>query len=145
MGLFSGIKNNLKKAEAAVVIQNLLEVEKQSGWDGADFTPSVIANKLVEKAWDSKPQLFDGSVGGIRPHKLSVATYCLAFAIDSLPEDSELRSLCLMPFMRAMGEVAQNGPLYGFNSVDDYLLEPCFSVFQRLSEELDKTYNQLMG
>lgn len=135
MGLFSGIKNNMRKSEAAVVLQNIFEFQSQAGgFDGID--PATLATKLVSTAWDARPEVFDGSVGGVRPNKLSIALYSLANALDSLSPDSRLREYCIAPFVRLIAEVQQNGALYSFNSVDNYLLEPCFVVYQKLESEM---------
>lgn len=134
MGLFSGIKNNMRKAEAAVVLQNLFEYQSKFQGD-AGINPAKLANKIVDTAWDSKPEAFDGSLGGVRPNKLTVALYSLANTLDELP-DGDLRDLCLPPFVRLIAEVQQNGALYSLNSVDNYLLEPCFAVYQRLESEM---------
>ncbi|MDO9281603.1 MAG: hypothetical protein Q7T88_04405 [Methylotenera sp.] len=135
MGLFSGIKNNMRKTQAAVVLQNLFEFQAQLEGNES-IKPAELANALIETAWNKRPEAFDGSVGGVRPHKLTIAVYSLANLIDGLPSGHSLRESCIAPFVRLIAEVQQNGALYSFNSVDNYLLEPCFAVYERLEAEM---------
>lgn len=135
MGLFSGIKNNMRKAEAAVLIQKLLEHQAQLDMY-PEFDPATMATKLIASAWDGRPEAFDGSLGGDRPHKLSIAVYALANAIDSLNPDGDLRDCLIMPFVRLIAEVQQNGRLYPLNQVGSYLLEPSRKVYAKLENEM---------
>lgn len=142
MGLFSIIKDNKRKAEAAVVLQKLFEFQAQL--EGNEhINPAELANALIETAWNKRPEAFDGSVGGIRPHKLTIALYALANVIVGLPQGHSLRESCVAPFVRLIAEVQQNGALYPFNSVDNFLLEHCFAAYQRLEDEMGDLLGEL--
>jgi len=56
MTLFFGIRANARKAQAAVLVQNLLELSAKHTDLGAG--PGDIANKLVGLTWDRNPQWF---------------------------------------------------------------------------------------
>lgn len=71
MGLFGGIKNTYKKSEAAVVVQNLLEMQVKAGM--VDLDPASTATKLIDAVWTDSPHMFDGRFGQ-RPHKISAAS-----------------------------------------------------------------------
>ena len=62
MGLFTGLKSNWMKSEAAVVIiQNLLE--KQSNFGTCNLDAAKVANLSVGKAWETMPDVFNGNFG----------------------------------------------------------------------------------
>ena len=134
MGLFSGIKNNYKKSEAAVVIQNMLEELKRMGF--FDSNPAKVANMMVESAWQSRPDVFCGNYGE-RPHKLVVAAYSFAYAIESLKRDSQTRTTLGIPFGKLMAELLENGKMYPFNKIDYVLLDRAGGVFQKLLQEME--------
>lgn len=133
MGLFSGIKNTYKKSEAAVIVQNLLEELKQNGLFDSD--PAIVANKLVEAAWETRPDVFSGKYGE-RPHKLSLAAYSLANAIDKLDRDSRTRATLQIPFGQLMREIVRNAKSYPFNEVDHILLSGAAQLFDQLTAEM---------
>ncbi|MDP2247157.1 MAG: hypothetical protein Q8J65_03425, partial [Nitrosomonadales bacterium] len=103
-------------------------------FEGGD--PATVANKLIGAAWDKKPEVFDGSFGGDRPHKISIALYALANAIEALSSDSTLRTYLIPPFVRLMSEIQQNEPLCSFNQVDHFIFEPCVAVYSRIEDEM---------
>ena len=134
MGLFSGIKNTFKKSEAAVVIQNMLEELKHMGLFDSD--PAKVANKMVEAAWDSRPEVFNGTHGE-RPHKLALAAYSFAYTINKLDRDSQTRATLQIPFGKLMLELLKNGKAYPFNELDTILIEGAAGLFHQLMEEMN--------
>jgi len=132
MGLFSGIKNTFKKSEAAVVVQNLLEETKRVGFFDSD--PARVANRLVESAWDSRPDIFGGAYGD-RPHKVTFAAYSFAYAIGNLRRDSPARDALVIPFGKLMLYLQKTGHLFSFNRLDNELLGAALCVFEELMAE----------
>jgi hypothetical protein len=131
-GGFSGIKSTLKKSEAAVVVQNLLEHQARAGMFPAD--PAKVANKLVLAVWSQKPDMFDGKFGQ-RPHKISVAAAALANGIFNLDEDNPNRTGLVLALGNLLSEVEVNGRLYPLSSIDHQLLEMAMSTFSELADE----------
>ena len=115
MGLFSGIKSNYKKAEAAVVVQNLLEHQQKFGF--FDYSPKDFATKVVNDVWSEKPDIFNGKFGQ-RPHKISVAALSLAYAVDLLNNDYSNKSAVTLALSNLLSEVEVNGNFYGLNSTE---------------------------
>jgi hypothetical protein len=134
MGLFQTIKSNWKKSEAAVVIQNLLEHQARHSLFGFAADPAKIANELVARIWDAKPDIFDGNFGQ-RPHKISVAAIALASAIENLPSTNSH----YYAFAIALGQVLQewetNGSFYPLNSIDNRLLNTALQTFSSLADD----------
>ena len=84
MGFFGGINNTLKKAEAAVIVQNLLEIQVKAGTLPVDSKVLYeLSKKLINSAWEEKPDIFGGSFGQ-RPYKISVAAAAFACGIRVL-------------------------------------------------------------
>lgn len=135
MGLFSGIKNTYKKSEAAVVVQNLLELQANVGL--FDLDPAKFANKLVGIAWDSKPDVFNGKFGQ-RPHKMTVAASALANGIELFDDDDLNRNALVLSLGNIVSELATNGRLYPFNSLDHQLLEVSMSIYVEIIQEISE-------
>lgn len=147
MGLFGGIKDNWKKAEAAVIIQNVFEnLAKYGSFEG---DPAKVANTLITDVWELKPDIYSGKFGQ-RPHKISVASAALAQGAMSAHPESSARANCAIALGQLLGEVETNGRLYPLNSLDHTLLEAAVSIFTEISTEivespLGQSIDELMG
>ena len=76
--MFRGIKNTYKKSEAAVIVENLLQLRKTEGAFYGD--PASEANNLIKFVYEKNPERFNGN-RGLRPHKLTFAVQALANAL----------------------------------------------------------------
>lgn len=141
MGLFSSIKDNYKKSEAAVVIQNLLEEQKECGLFQQD--PATTANEIITKAWDYKPDILSGKFGK-RPHKLSTASFSLAFQISHI----EISDERFPPFHLSLGnllsEYERNGGLYPLTNIDHTLFETALKIFIERNNEFEEKNKWLL-
>ena len=126
MGLFGGIKNTYKKSEAAIVVQNLLDIQAKAGMFDAD--PASTATRLIDAAWSNNPHLFDGS-GGERPHKLSVAAFSLAIALDGLHDRDPSAVAFALSLGKILEEVTVNVHLYPINGSDLVLTGAAMKVY----------------
>jgi len=131
MGLFSGIQYNRKKNEAAVLIQDLLEISQKKGM--FNLAPYKVANLLVAKAWDSMPDVFEGKFGQ-SPHKLSIAAIALTNGIMASNEGEYQRGL-FIALGRVLGQVALVHSLHPFNSIDDGLLTSATVLFDKKTKD----------
>lgn len=120
MGFFKAVKDNFKKSQAAVVVQNLLEIQKKSIL--FDDDPAKTANKLIGTAWDEYPYYFDGRFGQ-RPHKVSVAAFAFSNEISKLGFMAHNKSTYVICLGNILSEIEVNGRLYPFNSLDQELFE----------------------
>ncbi|WP_417698259.1 hypothetical protein [Psychromonas sp.] len=136
MGLFSGIKSTFKKSEAAVVVQNLLEHQLNSGLSNLD--PPKTANKFVELIWDIKPDLFNGKFGQ-RPHKISVAAAALAHATQLFDRNDSNCNAVVISLGNVLSEIEVNGRLYPLNSLDELLIEEAMLVFAKIAQEFENS------
>lgn len=133
--MFSGINNTLKKSQAAVVVQGLLEQQARAGQ--FDLPAAKFANELVRAAWSYKPQMFSGKDGGPRPHKITVAAMGLATGIHTVPESNLNRYGLILALGNLLAELERNGGQYSLNGRDHALLESAAHVFRKVTEEPD--------
>lgn len=133
MGLFSGFKNTLKKSEAAVVVQNLLQIQFDAGVFDRD--PASFATALVDAAWSDKPDIFNGNFGQ-RPFKISVAAVAIGMGIPQYRKDDTIRNALILSLGNIFNELEANGKLYPLNSIDDQLLNAAMAIFTEASEEM---------
>ncbi|MCE5232945.1 MAG: hypothetical protein ABFC67_07295 [Mizugakiibacter sp.] len=137
MAIFDGIRNNWRKAEAASIVQQLLEHDQKFGLvrRGA----ARYANELVGLAWQQSPHLYDGS-RGVLPHKVAVAASALAHgakaAIGRDPQDPEAYALvvCLGQILQ---DVEHHDYLYTLNRLDEHLLGSAAQTFSEVSEAIE--------
>lgn len=125
--MFKGIKDNFKKAEAAVIIENLLQTQIDSGVFETRLTVKNIANKMIQQAWDVKPDLLGGRFG-TRPHKLSIALFAASVTVISTgnskaDSSSAFQEVCLIIFSNLINELEVNGRLYKLSETDNVVIE----------------------
>lgn len=138
MGFFKGIKDNFKKSEAAVVVQNLLEEAAQM--EMFQGSASKTANLIVGYAWDELSEVLDGR-RGLRPHKITVAAVALARAINMEDADkafsySHTLAFCLS---KIIAEVERNGVLYPLNQLDMKLLNAAGEIFAEFADATERS------
>ncbi|HGM4734135.1 TPA: hypothetical protein ACKPYB_000652 [Stenotrophomonas maltophilia] len=133
MGFFSGIKDNFKKSEAAVCVQNLLEQQQRIGYFAGD--PARIANALIQSAWDERPDVFGGKFGQ-RPHKIAVTAIALSKALSLSSESDPNRFALLACLGAALSEAHTNAGFYPFNNLDMTLIEAAGEVFIEKGNEM---------
>jgi hypothetical protein len=132
--MFKRVKNNFKKAEAAVIVQNLLVEHKEAGNLNRD--PAEVANALISAVWGQKPDLFEGRFG-TRPHKIAVAASALANALEISYDWGQDRRALIGSFLTVMAEVQTNGGFYGLSGPDNVLLEYANGILARVTEEVE--------
>lgn len=139
--VFIGFKFNIigtvidiyKKSIASLPVQTLLEHQKKRGLFEGDA--NAISNQLIERAWDNKPDIFQGKFGQ-RPHKLSTSTYALALGAQrsTLEQDNNAPALT-MALGNALIELNTNGNLYPFQNIDHELNNQSMAIYIELTEK----------
>ena len=120
--MLSRIKTMWKLNEAAVVVQNLLELNSA----GTRMNAKDLAYRWIAEINAEKPDLFNGRFGQ-RPHKISVAAVALAQGFYS--EIQEVEALAHAAMGTLLTEICVNGRLYAFNSIDLTLLDAADKLF----------------
>ncbi|WP_157764557.1 hypothetical protein [Rhodobacter sp. CZR27] len=142
--LFKGIKDQWKKAEAAAVIQTLLEEQIKVGL--LDANAASLANSVVSKVWEQSPEYFDGRFGQ-RPHKIAFAGLALAMAVDKLPKDGRLHAPLMVCLSELLLGVEANSFLLPLTPLDERMIAAARDVLvaqtqnladDQLGQELDQ-------
>lgn len=136
MGFFSGIKDNLKKSEAAVVVQTLLERHQQKF--GLSAQPSALANKLIDSTWNSAPELFNGKKSGARPHKASIAAYslaCAAYGARKMGTNEEMELAFSMCLSQILSKIESSPEHFQFTDIDMRLLEQAQKTLSEIASD----------
>lgn len=128
--MFKSIKDQWKKAEAAAIIQTGLEDQNRLGYFTGD--PAKTANRIVLRAWDFQPEIYDGRFG-VRPHKLTIAVTSLILAVEETgPYHEQTPSLMLVLGALLQG-LASNELLLPLVQLDFKLIEQTAERFERLN------------
>jgi hypothetical protein len=136
VGLFSSVKDNIKKSEAAVVIQILLEKHQKNF--GLNASPAAVANKLIETTWNSAPELFNGKKTGARPHKVTIAAYALACAAHGAYEkgaSEEVEMALSMCLGKILSAIESSPEKFKFTDIDGRMLALAQEIFVRISTD----------
>lgn len=138
MGLLGGLKNGFKKAEAAVVIQNVLDMQARQGIFPVKDS-SGLANRLIAQVWDENPGLYDGTRHP-RPHKATRAAKAL---VEGLVRESNLRikAALFSASSTVLGELAIYGERYNLDEIDGRILEGLQKRQMQIGEALYKEIN----
>lgn len=140
MGLFGEMKSTFKKREAAVVVEKLLEHQVNIGL--FDLNPAKLANELVKTAWETKSNVFEGKFGQ-RPHKITVASSALANGIELFDKVDPNRKALILSLGNLLRKLETNERFfYPLNSLDHWVLEYPFSVFEEVTREFPETLDE---
>ncbi|MBV6413775.1 MAG: hypothetical protein OMOMHJEC_01594 [Xanthomonadales bacterium] len=129
MSLFAGLRNTYNKAEAALIVKNLLDEAVKDGVmePGGE---SQMASSLVGSVWNALPDVFSGTFG-LRPHKVITAASALAHGLENPELAFPSQEALLLSLGRLLNLVQKNDPLFGFNSADRCLLEGISECYTR--------------
>ena len=134
--MFNAVKSTMKKAEAAVVIQNLLDLRCKEGLFDGD--PHKTANALINAVFVQTPHYFDGKKGQ-RPNKISYAASALALAINSNDIGDQATLAFMSSLAQILEEVNKNSHLYPLSQLDTVLLNSAVETFELGSKRFDKS------
>lgn len=136
MGLFSGFKDNLKKSEAAALVETLLERHKANF--GLSMPPGPLAHKLIDFTWNSAPEIFNGKLSGARPHKVSVAAYSLACAARGAKEkgsNEEMELAFSMCLGQMLSKIESSPEEFRFTDIDSRLLDQAQKTYVEIASD----------
>lgn len=141
--LMVGGMTTLRKSQAAVAVQNLLEAHPSVVM--ADFAPAKLANRLVGNAWDQRGQQFRAKDKPY-PQKRSIAI-ALADGLGSLRAEADAWNATFFALGFALTDIERNGHRYAFNGTDRYLLGVAQQVYldeaARAAQRQDGVLGQL--
>jgi hypothetical protein len=132
MGFIRTIGENWRKAEAAAIVQNIIEQNAKLLETPVDA--ATLANRMVGEVWDDATPLFDGSRGA-KPHKATLAAAALAHALENrrLPFEIEFAAINgIAAILRAVGKGSNASEL---SKADHVILNACAATMVTFIEE----------
>lgn len=133
--MLSRMKNNWKKSEAAVIVQQLLERKEAVGLFTGDS--ATTANSIVAIGWEQMPDVFSGKFGK-RPHKISVAAFCLGYFTQVYDSDERNGMILAVCFMELMEEIQRHWKLYGLTETDEFVLQQPIEFYSSIQSSLER-------
>jgi hypothetical protein len=131
MGIFSSLKSAVRKSEAAVVIEKLIEEQVAHGL--LEVNPHLFANKLVQGVWDKNPELF-GTHNKNLPAKLPLAAAALSRGIRALDGvDQEVQLALVVSLGFVLTQVSTGRAETDWTQLDIKLVEAASSVYAHYS------------
>jgi hypothetical protein len=128
MGFFSGISNTYRRSEASLIVNNLLQIQKNTGTFSLDV--ESWARKLVDFSWDANPRLYEGKLSP-KPHKIAIAATAFAYGSRLFVDDNDFNKKALFLSLGSLlSDVQKNSYLYGFKTVDQQLISAATVVFE---------------
>ncbi len=132
MGFFTDISSNRRKSEAAVIVAKLLKSFADAGL--FDHSPVAIARKLVNQAWQARPEVFIGRFRQ-RPHPVIVAASALVSGIDLFADDDPTRTVLFAALGQTLSDAQRHGKTYRLGYADQKLFDEAMQVFAKLQED----------
>ena len=130
--MLKNVKDTQKRAEAADVLQALLQAQDRLDVLGGD--PVSVAQRLVFAAWEADPEALDGRLYGQRPYKTTLAAIAVASSMDVLPRGSHTHACLLHCLGQLVAELDEKGRRLPLNFVDHELLAKVRDVLRRHSQ-----------
>ena len=125
MGVIGGVKDNYRKSQAAVYVQNIFEHQKRNGVLISD--PAALANRIVENGWQAAAAVFGKFP---RPHKLALAAFSVSAALRGVPVDSGSFAPLLIALDFLLEGVDTNIDLEPFEAIDNALISEAVFVYR---------------
>lgn len=125
--MFKFITDLARKADAANLLQNLIEFNVGKGVRVSNLSSKDLAAKVITGAVQYNSNLLGGK-SGIRPHKFAFVLYSVALAAVE-PEgyiyqfDASVQVLMLSVFGTVVSELKVNHALYGLTDTDYSIIE----------------------
>ena len=127
---------SLRLSQAAVVVQDLLS--EYSAHTEVQGYEAEVANKLVQKAHDDQPLLFQGKLGK-RPHKMSLAATALGLGVARMKHRPESHRVLTLALGSLLLEVTGKPGAHALTSHDHSLLELAQGAYLRSTEGQNET------
>jgi hypothetical protein len=125
MGLFSWVSGNVQKSKAAATIQQYFEFARRLGSFPGD--PAVMANKVVELAFNRVPDLASGHLKG---YVMAATVLSIVVLENDLP--LEVRDQCAVGLAGMLKLASKEGHLHSYN--DQSMLETARNVLEQFRE-----------
>lgn len=132
--MFGKLKTKLRSAEAAALVETVLEEMQGQGRFSGD--PKHTAFLFVSKASDSQPHLFDGK-NGHRPHRISHAAAALAMTVERAPMEGQVFPVAYDALGMIINGIEQALPTLPFSPQDLMLIEGAEGVLASFSTQRD--------
>jgi len=130
--MFGGLKNKLRSAEAAALIESAFEELAKQGRFQSD--PQKAAFSMVKNASESQPALFDGR-NGHRPHRIAYAALVLAMNAERAPVDSQLFKPAYDALAMILTGIEDGMMTHPFSPQDLQMIEVSKDLLQSLSTQ----------
>lgn len=124
--MFAKISNTYKMSQAALVVQNVLELHSLG--TPLHRNAGVVANKLVAQTHAENPPMFEGRTGS-RPHKLIFAAAALAKGLVKPDLDRQTQLSVKAALGTILLEITGKPNEYRLSSIDHALLEIAEGVY----------------
>lgn len=119
--MISAFKDKYHKSQASTIIENVARDILDKGFPYRLKTPIIDWSiTTVNNGWRVNPDMLSGKFSS-RPHRLTVASYCIAVALKNILDTSNDHQLLLfhsMIYTTLISEVEVNGNLYGLTQID---------------------------
>jgi hypothetical protein len=129
--MFRGIKHKWRSADAAALIESVLEEMASLGtFDG---NAQQMGHKIIKGASDLRPELFDGRNGHF-PHRIAFAAASLAMTAERAPKDGQVFPIVMIALGMLLQAAGAGAATLPFSPQDLTLLETAAATFEQLSE-----------
>lgn len=132
--MFRGIKHKWRSAEAAALIESVLDEMASVGtFDG---NAQQMGHKIIKGASDLRPDLFDGRNGHF-PHRIAYAAAALAMTAERAQKDGRLYPILMIALGTVLQASINAAASLPFSPQDIMLVNAATTTFEQLSADED--------
>lgn len=140
MGLFSFFGTTKAKAEASIIIQNLLHIRfKDTEYEKDSY---ALAQRCIKQAWIEFPDVLNGTFGQ-RPYKLTTAIAGITAMINLASKDFIASNDLKISLFTALNEFEVNRNFYPLKNIDFQLIKMLEPVIEAIMLDWEEQHGEL--
>ena len=132
-GLVKKVKNQIRKAEAAAALENLLKI--QAGLGNINGDPHLIANNMISETWE-RLKKHENWQNANPPHKVAIVAIALAERVENVEYGEDSFFAYGLSLGTVLLTVQRNYDSLGFIAFDKILLNEASKIQQKACDEL---------
>jgi hypothetical protein len=133
VGLIGAIIDIHKKAQAGVLIEEMLKRHSTDEWFAED--PSAYANLLVRNAWKFNSHVFDGK-SQKRPTATTTAAFAFARHAECLSDTDTDRMVLVLCVSTLLSRLEKEAVQFKLNDTDRLLIDYCVEFLKKEGKSL---------
>ncbi|TRW50246.1 hypothetical protein FM042_05270 [Aliidiomarina halalkaliphila] len=132
--MFKSLKNMWRMAQAATVLEQIVEEELRYNAHLSVGDYKAFARKIIEHSWELNKQTYSGKIGP-RPKSVTIAICAVAEALERVEFGSDAHFILSSSFSTLSTHLIKNDFAYDLKKIDELLIDEALKRGARKLEE----------